>query len=242
MKRIKFLRLQFLHPIAEAELPKFRGAIIGAVEREHSLFHNHLGEDRLRYAYPLIQYKREGGKPVLVCLNEGTAEIHALFREYRHTVRLGHRFIELQVEAVDTFEWELAVSPQLFDYQIHNWLALSGENYGRYRVLHSAEERNTFLANILRGNLLAMAKGLGWYVEQQVKVSLHTVGPPRPVRYKNTQLIAFDAFFSANIDLPSSIGLGKGAAKGFGVVQVHRPVGAAPAVEAERAWSQRTRS
>ncbi len=218
MKRIKYLRLEFLPPISAEELPKFRGAIIGTVQRKHTLFHNHLDDHRLRYAYPLIQYKRQGGRPVLVCINEGTDEIHALFREHRHTIRLGYRAVDLQVTAVDFQEWDLAVLPRFRRYRIHNWLALSGDNYGRYRALQSGEERSTFLANILRGNLLAMAKGLGWYVEQQVLVSMHEFGPPRPVRYKDTNLMAFDAVFSSNMSLPAGIGLGKGAAKGFGVV------------------------
>jgi hypothetical protein len=79
-------------------------------------------------------------------------------------------------------------------------------------------EKHRFLSTILRGNLLAMAKGLGWFVREQIEVRLHDVSPPKPVQYKSTRLMAFDAAFSCNISLPASIGLGKGAAQGFGVV------------------------
>lgn len=218
MTRIQYLRVQFQPDISAAELPKFRGAVIEAVEREHRLFHNHLDDERLRYAYPLIQYKRLHGKPALICLNEGTDEIHALFQQRVRTLRLGAREIELQVEAIDLKEWTLEVSPRFFPQRIRHWLALSPDNYPRYQLLESAEARRAFLAHILRGNLLAMAKGLGWYIEQEVLVALHEFSDPRPARYKDTTLMAFDATFSSNIALPPFIGLGKGAAKGFGVV------------------------
>ena len=219
MKHVQYLRVQFQPEITPAELPKFRGAVIQAVEREHLLFHNHLDEERLRYAYPLIQYKRLRGKPALVCLDEGTDAIHALFERRVRTLHLGTREIELQVEAIDLKEWTFEVSPRFFPQRIRNWLALSPDNYPRYRQLESRAAQHAFLAHVLRGNLLAMAKGLGWYIEQEVLVALHDVSTPRPARYKDTTLMAFDASFSCNIALPPNIGLGKGAAKGFGVVE-----------------------
>ncbi|MFM8448594.1 MAG: hypothetical protein ACKOAY_00680 [Haliscomenobacter sp.] len=48
MKQIKFLRIRFQPTIQAAELPKFRGAVIQAVEQSHLLFHNHQG-DAFRY-------------------------------------------------------------------------------------------------------------------------------------------------------------------------------------------------
>jgi len=218
MKQIKFLRIRFQPTIQAAELPKFRGAVIQAVEQSHILFHNHQG-DAFRYAYPLIQYQRERGYPVIVCIEEGVDEIHALFERRIDRLRLGARAIDLKVDAIDLKEWRLEVSPRFFQQHIRHWLALSSDNYTRYQRLSDELERRAFLANILRGNLLAMAKGLGWYIEQEVLVAMHEISSPRPVFYKDTRLMAFDATFSANILLPPGIGLGKGAAKGFGVVR-----------------------
>lgn len=218
MHNIRFLRIQYQPEISTAELPKFRGAIVAAVTREHRLFHNHLSDDKLRYAYPLIQYKRIGGKPVIVCINEGTDEIHALFQQHTRSLHLGHREIELTIESIVLKEWTLQVGTRLHPYQIRQWLALSPEHYTIWRNMQEPSEKNHFLSSILRGNLLAMAKGLGWFIQEQVEVQLHHVSPPRPIPYKDTRLMAFDATFSCNIALPNSIGLGKGAAKGFGVV------------------------
>jgi hypothetical protein len=135
MQKVRYLRIQYQPEISAAELPKFRGAIAITVGPQYPLFHNHLGDDRLRYAYPLIQYKRIRGKPVLVCLKEGTDEIHALFQQHVRTLHQGDREIELQIEAIDLREWALEVSPRFFQHRINNWLAFSGENYQRYRAL-----------------------------------------------------------------------------------------------------------
>jgi len=224
MQKVRYLRIQYQPEISAAELPKFRGAIADAVGPQYPLFHNHLGDDRLRYAYPLIQYKRIRGKPVLVCLKEGTDEIHALFQQHVRTIQLGEREVQLQIEAIDLREWALEVSPRFYQHRISNWLALSGENYQRYRTLPDDAARHAFLSQILRGNLLAMAKGLDWYIQSEVLVALHDVSAPRPVRYKDATLMAFDAHFSSNISLPYHIGLGKGAARGFGVVGKGREI------------------
>ena len=218
MHKIRFLRIQYQPEISAIELPWFRGAIVAAVSREHLLFHNHLSDDQLRYAYPLIQYKRIGGKPVMVCLNEGTDEIHALFQQHLRTLRLGHREVELSIEQIELKEWTLQVAERFYPYRIRQWLALSPDNYQTWRSMPEDSEKHRFLSTILRGNLLAMAKGLGWFVREQIEVRLHDVSPPKPVQYKSTRLMAFDAAFSCNISLPGSIGLGKGAAQGFGVV------------------------
>lgn len=217
MKKIKFLRIAFSPEISVAELPRFRGAIIAAVGPEHHLFHNHQG-DQLRYGYPLIQYKRQHQKPVLVCLEHGADEIHALFAQRVRTLRLGHREIALEIESINLREVVLQVWERQFVYRIQHWLALNSEHYREYRQMEAAAERERFLTSILRGNLLSMAKGLGWYVDRPIQLQLHELSEPRLSDFKDTKMMAFDARFSCNIHLPSGIGLGKGAAKGFGVV------------------------
>ena len=62
MTKIKTLTIQFNTPLKRRELPLFRGAIIAAISTGNILFHNHNEGSTLRYAYPLIQYKRIGGK------------------------------------------------------------------------------------------------------------------------------------------------------------------------------------
>ena len=65
MKSIRLLIITFKNRISNEEIPLFRGAIINNFgNRISELFHNHQNE-KLRYAYPLIQYKRINGNAAI---------------------------------------------------------------------------------------------------------------------------------------------------------------------------------
>jgi hypothetical protein len=217
MKKIKYLTIHFKNEIGLREIPKFRGAVIENAGREHLLFHNHAAEG-LRYAYPLIQYKRIGNKAGLVCLEDGVHEVHAFFQGRPTTLRLGDREITPEVERLQMNEVTLQAWDKMFDYRISNWLALKQENYIAYQAMPDDAERRRFLSTILRGNILSMAKGLGWHVDREIRVELQHVGPLRLMNYKDNRLSAFDVRFRTNVWLPAFVGLGKGAALGFGMV------------------------
>lgn len=218
MKKIKYLTIHFKNEIGLREIPKFRGAVIESAGREHLLFHNHAGEG-LRYAYPLIQYKRIGSKAGLVCLEDGVHEVHAFFQGRPTTLRLGDRIITPEVERLQMNEITLQAWDKMFAYRLSNWLALKQENYDAYQAMPDEAERRRFLSTILRGNILSMAKGLGWHVDREIRVELQHVGPLRLMAYKDNRLSAFDLRFRTNVWLPEFVGLGKGAALGFGMVQ-----------------------
>lgn len=217
MKKIKYLNIQFKNEISFQELKLFRGAVIDVAGKEHTLFHNHQGE-RFRYAYPLIQYKRIGNKAGLICLEDGVHEVHAFFQGRPHTLRIGNREIQPDVANLNMKEITLQAWDQPFTYRISNWLALNQEHYQEWLNMPQQEERLRFLNSILRGNLLSMAKGLGWYIEKEVKVQINQLSPVQLVQFKQQSMSAFQAQFTTNIWLPSYIGLGKGAALGYGMV------------------------
>lgn len=217
VRKLKFLRIAFAPEISAVELPLFRGAVIAAVDRSNVLFHNHR-EEGFRYAYPLIQYKRQHHKPVLICLDEGADAIHTLFQQRVHQLRLGQRHIALDIEAINLREITLQVWDRAFRYRIHHWLALHGPVYLDYRNKATDAERLQLLESILRGNILSMAKGLGWFIERRVEVRIHRVLGTRVVDFKDTQMSAFDVEFDCNVLLPGGIGLGKGAALGHGIL------------------------
>lgn len=218
VKKIKYLTIHFKNELSLREIPKFRGAVIERAGREHLLFHNHAAEG-LRYAYPLIQYKRIGNKAGLVCLEDGVHEVHAFFQGRPGALRIGDRTLTPEVERLQMNEVTLQAWDKLFHYRLSNWLALKAENYAAYQAMPDEAERRRFLTTILRGNLLSMAKGLGWFIDREVRVELLHLSPLRLMDYKGNRLSAFDVRFRTNIWLPEYIGLGKGAALGFGMVQ-----------------------
>ncbi|MFN0037553.1 MAG: CRISPR-associated endonuclease Cas6, partial [Saprospiraceae bacterium] len=55
--------------------------------------------------------------------------------------------------------------------------------------------------------------------EQAVQVKIQQVQRERWVSFKGVKVLAFSLEFSANVALPSFIGLGKGCSVGWGVVK-----------------------
>jgi hypothetical protein len=218
VKKIKYLQILFNEEITSEELPKFRGAVIDAASQEHILFHNHQDEN-YRYAYPLIQYKRLGKRAAIVCLEQGTEEIHAFFSRPNPTLRIGNREIHCKIDRLYLNEFTLQTWDRTFSYKIEKWLAVKDDNFHAYTALESEAERQSFLARMLTGNILSMAKGLSWTVEQPIEIEIKHIMRQRKVIYKDTLLSAFDVAFTSNVYLPDYIGLGKSSAMGFGIVR-----------------------
>ncbi|MBK8880123.1 MAG: hypothetical protein IPN74_16810 [Haliscomenobacter sp.] len=141
-------------------------------------------------------------------------------------MRLGAREIELSIQSIDLREWTLQAGERLYPYRLVNWLALSPDNYRAYRDMPDESERLRFLASILRGNLLAMARASA---EQRrgSQVVLHGVrGPRRPC--KDARLSAFDAAFPATSPRPEASVWGKGSERTRVLYQAKRPKARGP--------------
>ncbi|MCY7352118.1 MAG: hypothetical protein LH606_15885 [Cytophagaceae bacterium] len=218
MKRIRYLTIRFDAEIQAYEVPAFRGAVVEKAGREHVAFHNHLGETGFVYRYPVIQYKRVGRNPLIVCVDEGVDEIHHFFQNQTWDILLGDRPLTLRVRDLRLNQYTLQAWEHSFALRIENWLALNTENYARYQALTSEEGRLALLEQVLTGNILSLAKGLGWFVERPVVVRITRLSAPRWRRFKEQLLTVFDADFESNVFLPEYIGLGKGVSHGFGVV------------------------
>jgi Cas6b C-terminal domain/Cas6b N-terminal domain len=217
MKNIRYLRISFEVDISLEELPKFRGAIVAAVSLDNQLFHNHDGE-QFRYAYPLIQYKRQHGKAVIVCLAQGTDEIHALFATGNKQIQLGDRTVDLRIENMSLRDYTFSLMPTDQTYHLNRWLALQGDKHKEYQTYTSDTDRRSLLESVLRGNILSMAKGLDWFIDGRVEVKILEFQAGSPILHKDTAMTPFAIRFSCNVSMPDAIGIGKGAARGFGVL------------------------
>ena len=94
MNYVRTLTVNFDTEIHQNEIPLFRGAVIHSLgEHPNVFFHNHLDDEKFRYAYPLIQYKRLGGKAAIVCIEEGVDIIGQFLTEVNSTLTIGDRQI-----------------------------------------------------------------------------------------------------------------------------------------------------
>ena len=215
--RIKLFYIKFNNYILDSEIELFRGAVISKVPRYMILFHNHEGEG-FRYSYPLIQYKRLGGKAFIVCISEGTEDIGKLFSSADLNYRLGERTVKMEIASMWTTRPLVQVWNQSFSYRLVKWLALNEENYRTYQELEGIGERIELLEKILTGNILSFAKGIGYHIEEKLECKIISEKSSSWNRYKGVKMKSFDLIFKSNISLPEYIGLGKGASIGHGVL------------------------
>ncbi len=218
MNNLQTLVIQFSNDILQWEVPLFRGSVIDAMENTNILFHNHLDDDTFRYRYPLIQYKRIGGKAAIVCVGEGTEVIGEFFNNANFNMQIGERTLLMEVERMDAKRTLVQVWDTEFRYTLRKWLPLSSDNYRTYQSLEGIVEQCAFLQNILIGNILSFCKGVGITIEQEIKCVITQIMETRTYTYKGVKMQGFDVEFKSNISLPDYIGLGKGVSLGFGMV------------------------
>lgn len=211
--------VRFGNEIAAREIPLLRGAVLRALGNEAEvLYHNHTGEDTYRYAYPLIQYKRIHGKAAIFCIGHGVEAIGQFLAAQHFAITLGDRPMQLTIESVSPKRSLVQTWDSTFRYHLRGWLPLNSANYEAYRAQEEMTSRIALLENILVGNLLSFAKGMGIEIKEQITCKLLNISEPRLVRVKGVKMMAFDAEFKTNLSLPDYMGLGKHASLGYGTV------------------------
>ncbi len=218
----KFLRILTVvteADIKQGEVPLFRGAVIKSLgESVNLLFHNHIGDTQFRYSYPLIQYKRLGGKAAIVCIEEGVDIIGQFLLSCGGKLRIGDREITCDTKRIQPARLLIQTWEQPFNYHITRWLPLNSKNYQLYQSVEGVVEKTTFLENIMKGNLLSMLKGLDIHLEKELQVKFTQISNPYIITNKGVKLMAFNADFVSNLSIPNNIGIGKNASLGYGTV------------------------
>ena len=218
MTKIKTLTIQFDTPLRRSEIPLFRGAIIAAIPSSNVLFHNH-DRTSLRYSYPLIQYKRIGGKAAITCIGKGVDSIGQFFSINKdHKLRIRDKTRTFPIQNLQALQTEIQCWDCSFDYRIRDWLPLNETNYKVYTETTSLIEHIKILEKILVGNILSLAKGLEINITSTIDVSITAIENIRSVRYKRVPLRCMDIQFKSNLSLPDFIGIGKHTSVGFGII------------------------
>lgn len=200
------------------EIPFFRGAILHTLGNAPLLFHNHINDTQFRYSYPLIQYKRINGKAAIFCIGDGINEIGNYLSSQDFQITIKNRQIDLVIDKVFSKRHLIQLWNSLFYYRIRNWVALNSKNYQRYKEIENITEQIEFMENILIGNILSFAKGIGISINDSLNCKLISLSKPHLKLAKGVKMMVFDAEFKTNISLPDYIGIGKHASIGFGTI------------------------
>ena len=218
MYKIPTFIIQFDNEIESKAIPYFRGAVIASLEKKDILFHNH-DEDKLRYAYPLVQYKRIHQKAAVMGIGKGIEVISQLLTANDSNYQIGNEKVEMRIEAANAYDNEIVLAENAdFHYRLHNWLPLNSKNYAQYQKTESMVEHIQILERVLVGNILSFLKGIGIHLEEQIDLHITDITGQRAITYKKVKLMAFDIEFKTNIQLPQYIGIGKNASVGRGVL------------------------
>lgn len=212
--QLSFPELQLLNRDAH----HLRG-YFGKLFQEYSpLLHNHLEGGELRYSYPLVQYKVIEGIPMLVGLGEGAPLLTELFLKITE-LQLNGKSYPLFEKKVACEEVTIGYTERLNRYVFKSlWMPLNQNNFSRYRQLDS-EDQKLELERLLRGNMLSMFKGLGIWLEPHQRIICGIENyVQRETKFKGQAMLAFQATFAANVELPKFIGLGKSVSRGFGAI------------------------
>lgn len=219
MKYVRTLTVITDAEIRQNEIPLFRGAVINSLgEHPNVFFHNHLDDDKFRYSYPLIQYKRLEKKAAIVCVEEGVDIIGQFLTEVNGTLAIGERQITCNTGRIQPARILVQTWQEMFSYHVSRWLPLNSKNYQIYQNLEGVVEKTLFLENILKGNLLSMLKGLNIHLEKELILKITEIGEPYLLNNKGIKMMAFNADFNCNLSIPNYLGIGKNSSIGCGII------------------------
>lgn len=221
MFSLRYLRVEFDQQLYPREIPRFRAAVIERTGRASDLFHNHATDTQVIFRYPLVQYKRwHDDRAGLVCLAGATDDVHQLFRAPDLDLRIGQRVRTFRIRDLHLRHHELELLDTPRRYRLRRYLPFNTARFTDWKRLHDQPEAQLrLLTSTLRGNLLAFAKGVGWWIEGRVEVRVERVHRVRSLPFKGQPMVALDLDFSCNVPLPVGVGLGKAVSVGFGVVE-----------------------
>ncbi len=224
MQRHTYTLVQFDTVISPDEIIAFRGAILNAFPTQ-PLFHNHIGTG-FHYAYPLVQYKRINKHACIMGINEGAKALKALTESPSIPFQLHEKRKELRTTSIQSAAFTLDVYKQDEEnasscfryYKLKDWLPLNQANYLKYHKETSLLERIKMLENILTGNIISLASGLKFFINEKICCNIVSIHTQRISQYKGVRLQSMDLTFRINMPLPPYIGIGKGASIGHGII------------------------
>ena len=189
------------------ETSKFRG-FMGREFEKYPILHNHYGEDKFLYSYPLVQYQIIEGQPSILGIEEGAEILKEIYPQITE-LRLVDSYYKVEDHMLFDKEYDVNSANEEIQYKfVTPWLALNTKNFQQFKQIQDWKEKKIMLNKILVGNILSMSKGLGIIVNRRihVKSNLDQVFTD----YKGVNMLAFTGEFRANFKIPHFMGFGKG--------------------------------
>ena len=215
----KITTILFEGQISQREISAFRGAIMKMFPDE-AIYHNH--EDKgFRYAYPCIQYKILDGKAALTGTGVGADSLENHWNT-GDTCLISLYDIPREFMLAEKSTCLFTPAKGSYSYAIRQWLPFNQVNYKLYKSARSITEQAALMERTLKGNILSLYKGLGIWLDEELTATITQIHKIRNTKYKHNELISFDVSIHTNFSLPVNCGIGKGASKGYGTIEIIR--------------------
>lgn len=198
--------------------PKLRGAIANLFPDE-ILLHQHVNNHYL-YIYPRIQYRMEKEQAIITGVEEGTSLTEQLAKLLKgQNLKIGHHDINI----INTIHYSATINfgetSNLLCYRFTSpWLALNQKNHKCWYE-SSQKEKMLLLQRCLAGNILSISKSFGYTVKEKLHIDISSLRPLN-VKLKGMNMVGFLGEFTVNFQLLPKAGIGKGASRGFGRVEI----------------------
>lgn len=194
-----------------------RGYIAGNFP-QYEILHNHRSDGSLLYLYPRVQYRVLNGKGYIIGIEEGVGVVREIEPMIDHINLKGKRYsIGQKLIILENVSFGLKDTFVTYHF-VKPWLALNEQNYHEYIKAGNKRTRDIILKNILRGNLLSLAKSIGYVVDKQVEI-ISLFLEERECFLKGIPMLGFLGSFSVNFEIPDYWGIGKSVSRGFGTIK-----------------------
>lgn len=195
---------------------KIRG-YLGKIFWDNPFVHHHTPEGSFLYKYPRVQYKVIKGNCLLISFNEGNEILKKVF-DYIQKIQIEADWREILCKALSLNRETFGFTDNPVDYLfLTPWLALNQENIMKYRSIRKKADKKWLLEKILIGNLLSIAKSLGYTVLEPLKANITNFKEVH-TKLKGTPMLGFLGSFSVNFEIPDYWGIGKSVSRGFGTI------------------------
>lgn len=181
---------------------------------EVSYFHNHKHDSTQNYVhYPMIQYRCIKKKLVLVAFNEAVPILERWlsladwksWMSYKQVVDKAYK------------EEEITITEHPVYYRLMDWLALNKENYTLWNNTILLRDKIDILESSLTGHARAIASTFNEDIDTNaIHAQLVLLNKIKEARCFHHNDMAFNVICRVNLQLPSSLALGKSTSIGFG--------------------------
>ena len=157
--------------VSPSTAPMIRGYFANKY-KEIEEMHNH-HSDKFIYKYPNIQYKVLDKNPVLLGIDEGAKIIQQNDIFLEDVLKIGEKEITSNQREISCKKVKLGITDKIIKYKfITPWLALNQNNIKKYNKADLIE-KDEILQKVLIGNILSFSKGMGYTVDETIKVKLN---------------------------------------------------------------------